>query len=90
MVAGDEPTADLSEDDATAGTYIECPPDDVWAMVSDVRRMPEWRPRLEGLRWHDEPGGVGAIFDGLSSLGPFRNVHLACRVTEWEPPSRFR
>lgn len=44
--------------------HIDAPPDDVYALVADVTRMPEFSPEILSCRWLDGAAGpaVGARF----------------------------
>lgn len=50
---------------------IAAPTEQVWAMVSDVTRMPEWSPENEGGEWRGGATGpaVGAKFKGTNRNG---------------------
>ena len=69
---------------------IEAPPDQLWAMVSDVTRMGEWSPEATGAEWRGGATGaaVGAKFKGLNNNGK-RSWSTACTVTECEPGTSF-
>jgi uncharacterized protein YndB with AHSA1/START domain len=50
---------------------IAAPPDRVWALVSDVRRMPEWSPTVSSTRLRSgyERVELGAEFTNLNVMG---------------------
>jgi len=72
------------------GVFVERTPAEVWAFVSDITQMSAWRPRLQDMRWLDEPARVGSRFEGASTFALWRKVRLVCRITQWEPPTHFR
>ena len=45
--------------DLHAETVIDASPEQVWAVVSDLRRMGEWSPQCRRCEWEDERRGVG-------------------------------
>ena len=51
--------------------HIDAPPDQVWAMVTDVTRMGEWSPECRRCVWLDGATGpaVGARFKGTNRRG---------------------
>lgn len=68
---------------------IERPPEDVWAVVSDLDSHTEWRPSLKEFRQvSDGPLGVGTrIREVLSWRG--RTIELDDVVTAFDPPRRL-
>jgi uncharacterized protein YndB with AHSA1/START domain len=80
----------MSQPDATASVAVQAPPDLVYAMVSDVPRMPEWAVECEHNTWLGRDTGprVGARFRGHNHRGPFHWWTLAT-VTAAEPGRRF-
>lgn len=73
-----------------AGVMINRSLSDVWAYVSNLAHLCDWRSHLRDVRWMDQPSKVGSRFEGFSSFGPWRNTRLVCRVTEWEPERHYR
>ena len=74
---------------AHIGIYIDRPAQAVFDYVMDIRRTPEWRPRMSGAEWIT-PGspGVGSKFRvAAKSLGYTFRFEL--EVTEWNPPRYF-
>lgn len=53
---------------------IAAPPEAVWTMVSDVRRMAEWSPQVESTRLRNgaEQVADGVEFTNLNSNGTFQ------------------
>ena len=74
-----EPTAESSID-------IAATPQEVWAIVSDVTRTPEWSPVCTRCEWLDGARApvVGARFRGHNRLNGAR-WSRECVVTEAEP-----
>lgn len=62
----------LDRDEVSA--YIDAAPDDVYALVSDVTRTPEFSPEVQRCTWLDGATGpaVGARFEAVNkvSRGP--------------------
>jgi hypothetical protein len=65
--------------------FVEAPLRDVWALVSDVERCPEWihfvtvtTPVTDG------PTREGTVYKEWSQVGPFKS-ESEWRVTEFEP-----
>lgn len=73
-----------------ASTTVDAPPEQVWALVTDITRMGEWSPECTGGRWILGAAGptVGARFLGFNRHGLVRWL-TRCRVTECEEPRRF-
>jgi ligand-binding SRPBCC domain-containing protein len=72
-------------------TYIQAPPERVWALVSDIFLMPELSPELQEVRWVDGAAGpaAGRRFAGRNahpSLGEWETVST---IVECEEPHRF-
>ena len=77
-------------DRVAASIDIAAPPEVVWALVTDVTRMPEFSPELRGARWEStvtEPK-VGARFKGFNKHGAVR-WSTSCEVIAAEPLRRF-
>ncbi len=69
---------------------MAAPPEEVWALVSDLTRMGEWSPEAKGGRWAGGVDGpaVGAVFKGRNRNGRYRwPTNVA--VIECDPPRRF-
>ena len=60
-------------------THVDAPPEQVWALVSDVGLMPSMSTELQRVEWLDEPGAVGSRFVGF-------NKHHA--IGEWAAPAQ--
>ena len=68
-----------------AEVEIEAPPERVWALVGDVRRMPQWSPELRRLLVLGRgPVAVGATLLGLNRRGLVVWPTVS-RVTRLEP-----
>ena len=73
-----EPTAELRIE-------VDAPARDVWAVVADVTRIPEWSPVCHRCEWLDEERApvVGARFRGYNRLNGVR-WSRECAVTAAE------
>ncbi|WP_281965080.1 SRPBCC family protein [Serinicoccus marinus] len=72
--------------------HMDAPPEQVWALVSDVTRIGEFSPETVAGRWTGGSTGpeVGATFAGKvvrNGVGP--TYWAACRVTRCEPERLF-
>jgi uncharacterized protein YndB with AHSA1/START domain len=69
---------------------IAAPPEDVWALVSDVTQMGRWSPETELCEWTAGASGpvVGARFRGRNRNGKKQWSTMAT-VTVAEPGRRF-
>jgi len=72
--------------------WIDAPPSEVWALVSDVTRIGEFSPETFEARWTRGSSGpeVGARFKGhvkRNGVGP--TYWTACTVTVCEPERVF-
>ncbi|HET8559809.1 MAG TPA: SRPBCC family protein [Marmoricola sp.] len=69
----------------SATIQIHAPADRVWAVVSDLRRMPEFSPELRKvLPLGRRTSGVGARILGINRRGA-AVWPTTSRVTRWEP-----
>ena len=78
-----------------ASATIDAPPEQVWAMITDVTRMGEWSPETVRCEWRDEPGKVGSTFKGSNRNGLMRwstvaRVEVADRPREFTFATIFR
>lgn len=69
---------------------IAAPPEQVWAMVTDLPRMGEWSPENQGGSWTKGATGpaVGAQFKGRNSNGK-RSWGTVVTVSVCDAPSKF-
>jgi uncharacterized protein YndB with AHSA1/START domain len=69
---------------------IAAPAEKVYAMVSDVTRMPEWSPEQAKTVWVRGASGpaVGARFRGTNKNG-WHRWSTSCRVIDATPGKRF-
>jgi uncharacterized protein YndB with AHSA1/START domain len=69
---------------------IEAPPEQVWTVVSDVTRTPEWSPVCHTVDWLAPSTGieVGARFRGHNKLRMFR-WSRECVIDEADAPRSF-
>jgi uncharacterized protein YndB with AHSA1/START domain len=78
-----EPTAELA-------TEVSAPADEVWRVVADITRIPEWSPVCHRCEWIDgaDAAVVGARFRGHNKLNGAR-WSRDCVVTAAEPGEVF-
>jgi uncharacterized protein YndB with AHSA1/START domain len=76
--------------DISVTREIAAPPEQVWALLSDMTRMGEWSPEATGGRWLDGATGPapGARFKGTNKAG-WQRWSTTCTVTECVPGERF-
>ena len=69
---------------------VAAPPEEVFALVSDLTRMGEWSPEAQGGDWAGAADGpaVGAVFRGRNRNGRYR-WRTKVVVTEYQAPRRF-
>ncbi len=74
----------------TTQIHIEAPPDEVYAIVADVTRTPQWSPEVVKARWVGGATGpaVGARFKGTNRSRLVRWTR-ACEVLTAEPGREF-
>lgn len=79
----------LDHDEVT--TYVDAPPDAVYALVSDVTRTPEYSPEIVSCTWLDDAEGpaVGARFEAVNSAGRGPNWKNRPVVTAAAPGREF-
>jgi uncharacterized membrane protein len=66
---------------------IDVAPSDVWAVLADVERWPDWCPTMTSVqRLDDGPFGVGSAAEIRQPKLP----RAIWRVTEFEPGRRFQ
>ncbi|MGW0472193.1 SRPBCC family protein [Streptomyces coeruleorubidus] len=80
----DRPTVEVT-------TWIAAPPERVWALVSDVTRMPEMSEEVQSVRWVDGSAGpaVGARFVGRNRHAAFGEWETTSTVVAYEPGRVF-
>ncbi|MEU9986920.1 SRPBCC family protein [Streptomyces sp. NPDC048045] len=68
-------------------TWIDAPPERVWAVVSDIALMPAMSRELQSVEWLDGADGpsVGARFVGHSRHEAFGEWSTTSHVIECEP-----
>jgi uncharacterized protein YndB with AHSA1/START domain len=80
----DKPTAE-------AETWIDAPPERVWALVADVELMPTMSTELQSIEWCDGATGpaVGNSFVGRSAHDALGEWQATSHVVEYEEPRVF-
>jgi uncharacterized membrane protein len=80
----DKPTVEVR-------TWIDAPPERVWALVSDVGRMPGLSDELQSVEWLDGATmpAVGARFLGRSRHEALGDWSTTSYVIEYEPGRVF-
>jgi hypothetical protein len=67
---------------------VEAPPEDVFAALSDMRRMPQWSPECVGVWMLRERRGTLPSFIGLNRNGA-RRWFTYCKVITADVPREF-
>lgn len=70
--------------ETTVAVEIRAPADRVWALLTDIERIPSWTPTILAISGTMAPGGALAL---VSSLDPTRTFTL--RVKAFQPPSHL-
>lgn len=67
-------------------TVIETPPDDVWNVLGNIERYPDWIEFIDSVTYVDE-GEVeeGTVYRGYGGVGPLK-TETAWRITAWDRP----
>jgi uncharacterized protein YndB with AHSA1/START domain len=71
--------------------HLDPAPDEVFAYLTDVVRIPEWQAEagIKKVTLADEgPMGVGSTFR-MERQARGRTAGIACTISLWEPPQRF-
>lgn len=69
---------------------IARPPEEVFAVIADMARNPEWQNGMVSCEWTSPPPHtVGSTYDQVASFMG-RKILTSFVVTEHEPPSRIR
>jgi uncharacterized protein YndB with AHSA1/START domain len=81
---GDTPTVEVA-------TWIDAPPQRVWAVVSDIHVMPSLSPELQSVSWLDDvtDPGLGHRFVGRNHHEALGEWHTVSYIVECEPPRAF-
>ncbi|MEU3892225.1 SRPBCC family protein [Streptomyces sp. NPDC029041] len=80
----DQPTVEVT-------TWVAAPPGKVWALVSDVTRMPEMSDELQSARWTGSAAGpaVGSRFVGRNRHEQFGEWETTSTVVACDPERVF-
>lgn len=68
---------------AAASSALSAPPAEVWRLITEVERFPEWRPDISAVRRLPDVDGR-PVWREESGTGP-----LTLAVEEWDPPRRL-
>ena len=70
---------------------IDAPPEEVYALISDLTRMGDWSPECYrvDLDHPDTPAEAGTTFQGFNRRGP-NWWNVPCKVLDAEPGARFQ
>jgi uncharacterized protein YndB with AHSA1/START domain len=76
--------------DGSVTMHVGAPPEQLWALVSDVTNMGRWSPETDQAEWLDGASGpeVGARFRGHNQRG-FLKYWTKCTVVTVEPGREF-
>jgi uncharacterized protein YndB with AHSA1/START domain len=66
---------------------IDRPPEDVFAALTDVARLPQWQRSVVSAELEGEPRVGARLREKRKLMG--REVNLVSEVTEYDPPHRF-
>ncbi len=79
----------LDRDEVSA--VVAAPPEDVYALVADVTRMPEFSPEVVSCRWLDGVTGpaVGARFEAVNAAAAGKRWKNRPVVTVADPAREF-
>jgi uncharacterized membrane protein len=74
---------------ARSEVFIVAPPEEVWSLISDLERGPEWSlVTLECKLTSKGPPGLGSRYRALSKFVASR-LTTEQEIVEWEPPRRM-
>lgn len=68
--------------------FVSRPPEQLYALVSDVTRMGEWSPVCTGCWWDDDVRGIGAWFTGHNET-PEKTWETRSQVAADQPGREF-
>ncbi len=74
---------------AESEILIAAPPEEVWALISDLERGPEWSVvTLECMLTSDVPPGPGCTYRSVSRFAASK-LTTEHEIVEWVPPRRM-
>jgi uncharacterized protein YndB with AHSA1/START domain len=72
----------------TTTIQIDCPPEQVFAYVTDPTRFAEWQADVVRVEMDDHPAGTGATFTTVRRIGGAERS-MTQRISEYDPPRRW-
>jgi uncharacterized membrane protein len=74
---------------AQSEVYIAAPPEEVWALISDLEGGPEWSVvTLECQLTSEGPPGLGCTYRSVSKFAASK-ITTEDEIVEWVPPRRM-
>lgn len=74
---------------ARSEVFIAAPPEEVWALISDLERGPEWSVvTLECQLTSEGPPGLGCTYRSVSKFVASK-ITTEQEIVEWVPPRRM-
>jgi hypothetical protein len=78
----------MTQIEVTASAVTAAPPAQLWELVSDTSRNPEWVEATAAVIRSDGPARQGSTYDEINPImGPFR-AKTRWTVIEFDPPNR--
>jgi uncharacterized protein YndB with AHSA1/START domain len=72
----------------TTTVEIGCPPEEVFAYVTDPTRFAEWQADVVRVDLDGSPGAAGMLFSTVRRIGGVERS-MTQEVTEYDPPRRW-
>lgn len=76
-----------------AELLVELPQEQLWALVTDVRRYGEWSPECVSAEWlgaaASRPARAGDRYAARNEFGNGMVTHVECEITELREPEVF-
>jgi uncharacterized protein YndB with AHSA1/START domain len=79
----------MTQIEVTASAVTAAPPDELWELVCDTSRYPEWVEAMAAVTRTDGPARLGSTYDEINPImGPFR-AKTRWTVIEFDPPKHL-